>query len=260
MVTDHEAVAIAETVLYVPILPVAMYVIRRNWNTGRPRMAWTPLAGFSSIRIAGGVVVILLQSNPDSLGLIIAALVLLNVGVVPLIISTLGLIRTIIADSFEAPPRLARLLKGLRIAIFIAIALLATGGGLGANDNTVNTGHSLTRGGYIVFAAVLVTMVVLLFRLGLNPPYPLAPGTRIYQIGSAAAIPFLALRTIYGLISAFNSDSILSTWNPLFGSAPAFALMALLPEYITLLIYLYLGIHRLRHGRPPIVDSETTSK
>lgn len=45
------------------------------------------------VRLAGGIIVILLGSQPNSYGLNIAAVVLLNVGLVPLIIATLFLVR-----------------------------------------------------------------------------------------------------------------------------------------------------------------------
>ena len=47
------------------------------------------------VRLVGGVIVIALSSNPNNIGLIISALVLLNVGVIPLIISAVGLIRLV---------------------------------------------------------------------------------------------------------------------------------------------------------------------
>lgn len=59
-------------------------------------------------------------------------------------------------------------------------------------------------------------------------------------------MPFIFVRTVYGVLYAFNSSSIKSFWNPLFGNAIAFALMALLPEAIMALIYVYLGFHRMR--------------
>lgn len=61
----------------------------------------------------------------------------------------------------------------------------------------------------------------------------------------------LFLRAIYGLLYVFIDNSIYSTWNPLFGSAVAFALMALLPEYIVLCIYIYLGFYRIRTCAQP---------
>lgn len=46
-----------------------------------------------SVRLAGGIVTILAEKEQDNIGLFIAALILLNVGVVPLIIADLGLTR-----------------------------------------------------------------------------------------------------------------------------------------------------------------------
>lgn len=62
-------------------------------------------------------------------------------------------------------------------------------------------------------------------------------------------MPPLLLRAVYGLLYSFTASTMSTlntTWNPLFGSAVAFALMALLPEYIVLITYLYLGFHRKR--------------
>jgi len=64
-----------------------------------------------------------------------------------------------------------------------------------------------------------------------------------YLHGTTMAVPFLVLRIIYAVFSAFLTPN---TWSPLVGSAVAFALMALLPEYITIAIYMYLGFHRIR--------------
>jgi hypothetical protein len=47
MITDHESAAIAQTVFYVPALPIALYLCIRNWASG-PRMAFYPLAMFST--------------------------------------------------------------------------------------------------------------------------------------------------------------------------------------------------------------------
>lgn len=66
-----------------------------------------------------------------------------------------------------------------------------------------------------------------------------------YLQGAILSIPALAVRAVYGLLYQFNSSSAFSEWNPVYGSAVAFALMALLPEYIILLIYLFLGFRRI---------------
>jgi len=46
------------------------------------------------VRLAGGITVIVLAQDPTSVGLIIAATILLGVGVPPLLIATMNLVRT----------------------------------------------------------------------------------------------------------------------------------------------------------------------
>ena len=85
------------------------------------------------------------------------------------------------------------------------------------------------------------------------------------------ATPLLAVRTAYGVIGIFEATGqniVTSKWSPLFGSATAFALMALLPEYIVLGIYMYIGhtrIHACRcrdwvDDRPPKKSLKDTLK
>ncbi len=45
------------------------------------------------VRLTGGPVVLALQSDKTRIGLVIAALILLNVGLIPLLVTTVGLIR-----------------------------------------------------------------------------------------------------------------------------------------------------------------------
>jgi hypothetical protein len=59
------------------------------------------------------------------------------------------------------------------------------------------------------------------------------------------AAPFIAVRIAYGILGAFNS--IFSTWDPVFGSALAFGLMCLLPEFIAICIFLHLGFYSIKH-------------
>lgn len=45
MTNPHLSVGIAQVVFYTPMLPIAIFVLVRNWNN-RPRMAWYPLTSF----------------------------------------------------------------------------------------------------------------------------------------------------------------------------------------------------------------------
>ncbi|KAG8670538.1 hypothetical protein FPOAC2_09901 [Fusarium poae] len=80
----------------------------------------------------------------------------------------------------------------------------------------------------------------------------ISPEKHIFIRLTLASIPTLVLRTVYGLLCAFTVDNMTTIWNSLVGSAVAFALMCLLTEYITLLMFLFLGI---RHWRDVCTES-----
>lgn len=62
--------------------------------------------------------------------------------------------------------------------------------------------------------------------------------------------PTLVLRTLYGLLFAYTITDEDTMWNPLDGSIAIFVLMGLIPEYITLVLYVFLGFHRTKHAVP----------
>lgn len=115
MMEPHTALGIAQTIFYVPMVPLAIWLFKRNGKI-RPRMAWWPLVpftlstfeipfGFSAarfvtprtnmtiVRLAGGPIIIAMEKDRENIGLFIAALILLNVGVIPLIVADLGMTR-----------------------------------------------------------------------------------------------------------------------------------------------------------------------
>jgi len=115
-VNSHTAAAIAEIVLYAPMVPISLYLMIRNWKH-RPRTAWYPPAAFSSstwhftttttaktssmtdvgrlVRLVGGIMTIIEQQNKDDRSLIIATIVLLNIGLIPLLMAFLGYARLV---------------------------------------------------------------------------------------------------------------------------------------------------------------------
>jgi hypothetical protein len=115
----------------------------------------------------------------------------------------------------------------------------------------------LSKVAYFHFTGILISLVTVsavLYTKG-----SVRESERKYLKWLLIATPALAVRTIYGLIGVFDAagDRILvSTWSPLFGSATAFSLMALLPEYIVVCVYLYLGAHRLQSCRRAKVGVE----
>ncbi|MBE7181942.1 MAG: hypothetical protein INR71_12185 [Terriglobus roseus] len=88
--TSHSSVGVAQAIFYVPILLLSFHLL--FFRQGPPFFAWRSMLLFSAVRIAGGIVLILVQNNPDSVGLIIAGLILENTGVIPLLLVADGLL------------------------------------------------------------------------------------------------------------------------------------------------------------------------
>jgi len=56
------------------------------------------------------------------------------------------------------------------------------------------------------------------------------------------AIPFLAVRTVYALVDTATASDTTSPWNPVYGTVAIFTIMCLLMEYITLCLYMWVGL------------------
>ncbi|KAM3443776.1 hypothetical protein MY4824_000224 [Beauveria thailandica] len=248
MPNAHTSVAIAQVVFYAPVVPLIVHLFSRNARI-RPRMAWWPLIPFSLFRLAGGIVTIIAEKQPGNTGLWIAALVLLNVGVVPLIVANLGLTRLIIQDNHASKPAYTHLVKALRLLFLVAILLLV--GGSSTASVNAHLSRALTLAGYAVFALELLlltaTQLWVFYSSTRHRAAPLLPSSRRVLAATLAASPLLAVRTAYGLLEVARQGGgggggePGSAWNPLTGSALAFALMALVPEYVVLVGWVFVG-------------------
>lgn len=109
------SLGIAATAFYAPVVPLAMYLVYRNWWRP-PKLAWYPLFShhsvsterihypyantyeidlankYPAVRLASGPVLIALANNIANEGLYIAATFLLNVGVIPLLLVNFGFV------------------------------------------------------------------------------------------------------------------------------------------------------------------------
>lgn len=108
MLNEHAKFGIATIVFYIRAVVMSAYLLFHRHR--RPRIAWyfrctfslgmstligepPSLAGNGAIRLANGVVVKFYERKPKEIGLLIAAIILLGVGVMRLIGITIGMIR-----------------------------------------------------------------------------------------------------------------------------------------------------------------------
>ncbi|KAH8820643.1 hypothetical protein F5884DRAFT_56988 [Xylogone sp. PMI_703] len=244
MPSAYESVAIAQVMFYVPVIPITICILVKNWSIGAriSRLSWFTLTILSLVRYIGGILVIVKKSHPDNAGLTIATVVLLNVGLVPLIMSTLGMIGVVLSLNNEKYYFINKTMIIVRLLFVTAFTLFAVGRAISLDGHS--TSDNLVKAGYILFIATVVVIIANCLYIRCQKS-KLEPRSDIYLRGVTFAIPFLILRAVYGVLSAFLTPY---TWSPLDGSAVAFALMALLPEYVTILIYAYLGFHRFREN------------
>ncbi|KAK0751624.1 hypothetical protein B0T18DRAFT_387719 [Schizothecium vesticola] len=258
-VNPYTAAAIAEVVLYVPAVPVALYLMIRNWKY-RPRTAWYPPAAFSTIRLVGGIMTIIEQQNQSNRGLVVATIVLLNVGLIPLLMAFLGYARLVLEHDFRDSWRVRMFLRLVKICVLVAAGLLGAAGGYAGNPEFANSQSTLSKAAYGLFSAAILALIASFIGMALNPRR-ITMAHRLYvKWALFAAIP-LCVRAVYGIIGvavASGNNFFASAWSSLFGSATAFGLMALLPEYVVLGIYLYLSAYHLRSkGKPEVVEGGT---
>lgn len=128
---------------------------------------------------------------------------------------------------------------------------------------------ALYKIGYFVFLVVFLVAVLLSLRVALlqrdrvkqshltvsSSSFPHVTSysrhTNNFQIVKwlLLASSFLALRTAYGILGVFEAtgaNMFTSMWSSLFGSATAFAFMALLPEYVVVCIYIHILKSRVK--------------
>lgn len=86
-----EGVAIAELVVYIPVALCAIFVVIRHGF--HKQLGWIYLVVFSGIRISGSVLEILSTKNPDNINEKEWAIILQSVGLSPLLLATLGLLK-----------------------------------------------------------------------------------------------------------------------------------------------------------------------
>lgn len=93
MVANREAIAIAELSVYsITILLCTIIVLRLGFHR---QLGWIYLLIFSGIRIAGAVFEILSSNNPTDSSDLEWAAILQSVGLSPLILASLGLLKRV---------------------------------------------------------------------------------------------------------------------------------------------------------------------
>lgn len=204
MVTSSEVLDIIEIVYYVPALPVAAYVCFKH---GFSREAgWLTLVILSLVRIIGAATGIAAVTDPST-GLITTSLVMSSIGSATLVAALTGVVNRIENGSRQShlPARTRKLLQLVSIA---AIALGAVGASKMSSSNASDRSSGET---YMRVAAILILVqflaTVLILAFSAFNMRAIMDGDRKLFALAAAACPFILVRVIYSICSAFNYNS-----------------------------------------------------
>ncbi|KAL6706944.1 hypothetical protein ACN47E_004894 [Coniothyrium glycines] len=248
--TPHTAVGIAQVAVYTPVTLYAQYIGIRCWKYGS-RMACYMVMAFTLIRLAGGALLITVEKDlsSDNAEMIKVTYILLNLGIVPLLASFDGFLGLVFREDYPNNTALRLIHYICASLIILATALLITAGTMTGKIDQASLQGILYKIGYFDFLAVFLVVVLLSLWIFLTQHDSVKSTHFQIIIWLLLSSPFLAVRAAYGTIGIFEATGprmFTSMWSSLFGSATALSLMALLPEFIVICIYIHILRSRVK--------------
>ncbi|KAJ6032056.1 hypothetical protein N7540_002788 [Penicillium herquei] len=273
MAVTAEHIAIAELVIYIPVTLLTIVVVLRHGF--HKQLGWIYLSIFGVIRIAGAIMEVLSTNHPDNTNDKEWAIILQSVGLSPLLLSTLGLLKRIFDETTQHVPsdpdsktniivdvlgflpiigriisifskrataisRRSKVVQILHLPALIALILAISGGSDQASSNISEHagGKKETQAAIIIFLLIYV-MTCLLFIITVRDLHEMLPSQKRIYTCIFFALPLIAVRLLYSLISDFGHDAKFS----LIDGDPSVQLaMATIEEFLVVLMYTILGV------------------
>ncbi|KAJ3556317.1 hypothetical protein NM688_g2095 [Phlebia brevispora] len=245
-------VSVVELIIYVPLLFITIFLIVRHGI--RKDLGWVYLVLLSIIRIVGGITHIAYESSSKpAKNLHIIASVMEASGVSPLLLASIGFLGTVKQYGFEDEMRLQLVFRLLHLAANVALILAIVGGvkaGTDTDISDIQNGISLRHAGVILFVIVFVFIALITGYLWANKSRVLMQRRKLL-LAVTSTLPFLAVRVIYTVCSAFaptgipgvtSGNASLASFNSLTGSFVIYLIMSVLMELIAVGIYVTAGV------------------
>lgn len=248
MSLDSQGILAAVTLaIYVPIL---FFAVRIALKYGFGQKGWIILVIFTLIRIIGGALLVAAEEvTPVVTGLYIGGYALEASGLSPLLMSTLALLQqtTQTPDGQLKYGRVFRLLHLLGMAALVLTIV-------GISQTSSSSATTMRRVGVLLFAVLYIILVLGALAQWANKGQVMKYRKQLL-IAISVALPFLAVRTLYGVLSTFSSSTFITTdstttstsdgalakFNMFTGEWQIFLAMDLLMEYICVLVYIFAG-------------------
>jgi hypothetical protein len=238
MLDSHGHLAIAYLTFYTLGLPLAIYAVFKQ-GFGR-QAGWFYLLTLTIVRIVGGAILIAEEQNPSvTLGIIAA--ILNSIGLAPLLLALLGLLKRV-NDGVRNSPVTPNAFRIVHLATIAGLAL-AIAGGVQSNptnsQDTINSGLNLRKGGAILFLLSFLAQafIACLSLVRISHAWE---GDRKIIHAAVASLPFLSIRMIYLLFVNFDSSSKL--FSPYASNIYVQAFMQICMEFIVFILFVSAGL------------------
>ena len=230
---------VVEIVYYAPVLLLSLWIVKKH-GMGR-QAGWLYLAILAVIRIVGSATGIAADSDPST-GLIEASLICYGIGLSPLCLAWLGIIKRVneSMDFHQFPPKF---LAFIQIPVIVGLALGIVGGIdlYSSNANSREHGLTYSKAGVILFLLVVILLATVTIFTFLQMRRVMSGEKRLVY-ACLASIPFLFVRIIYSIIVDFDrSSTVFSFTSTRNAAVVAQAMMSTLMEFIVVALYLAAG-------------------
>ncbi|KAJ9388386.1 hypothetical protein DTO063F5_2717 [Paecilomyces variotii] len=237
---NNGKLAIVQLIYYSPALIASILVTRKQGFSYAA--GWHYLIVLSVLRIVGNILQIVAESqSTPNLELTITAATIAGVGLSPLTLATMGILRRI---NMRMTPEFVslRVFRIMYIFPALAIVLLSAGGSeiSSLQASSRNTGLALLKAGAVLF---LVTAVFLCFVSAafLARTSRIRCEDRKLMSAVVGSLPFLVVRVLYSVLVEFNYDDQGSVFSPTAGDIWARVFMEALEEWVIVALYLVAG-------------------
>lgn len=235
---SHDTIALLELIFYIPTIFLAIYVCFKH---GFKRSSgWLYTVILCLIRIIGSVCQFITNKNPST-GLLQTIFILDSVGLSPLLLATLGILNRFVdfINARAAPTLTVRHFRIIQLVLTLGIILSIVGGTSivpSANGSyTLPTSSKVGVILYIVgFTAILFMLLVSVPRRAVVPSKE-----RHVPIVIFLALPFIAVRLLYSILSVFVHDHLFSIAT---GSVAVNIGMSVIEEFVVVGMYVLLGV------------------
>jgi len=234
----RDTIALIELIFFSPCLLLSAFVCFRH---GFSRSSgWFYTLVLCLIQIIGGICQFVTHSN-QSAGLLQTILILDSIGLAPLLLATLGMLSRFVdfVNASSTPKLTIRHFRLLQLFLLVA-TILAIAGGTNISVDSNGTYQILTTSKVgVALYIVSFAGIALMFILSL-PQVSVIPSKELrVPIAIGIALPFIAVRLLYSVLSVFLHNHLFSVAN---GSTAVRLGIAVVEEIVVVGIYVSLGL------------------